>query len=141
MRKPMPMDLVRTMVGVVFLTEGVLKFIHPDDLAAGRFAHIGIPWPQVMGPFVGGVEVVGGLLLLANLLTGWAALVLLADISVAILSTKVPVLLGRPLGPFALPKVPYYGLLGMLHEARTDLCMALGTLALMWHHGLRKRKG
>jgi putative oxidoreductase len=138
MKKFTPMDLIRIMVAVVFLVEGVLKFLHSGELGAGRFARIGIPWPGVMGPVVGLVETVGGLLLLANRLTSWAALVLLINISVAILTTKVPILLGRPFGPFTLPQLPRYGVLSCLHEARTDLCMWLGNVALIWHHGLRR---
>jgi putative oxidoreductase len=48
------------MVGGVFLVESVLKFLYPGDLAAGRFEKIGIPWPQVTGALVGGVEVICG---------------------------------------------------------------------------------
>ncbi len=53
--------LIRLMVGGVFLAEGVLKFLYPEEFAAGRFAKIGIPLPSVLGPFVGGVEVFCGL--------------------------------------------------------------------------------
>jgi uncharacterized membrane protein YphA (DoxX/SURF4 family) len=61
--------LIRLLVGWVFLSEGVQKFLFPAALGAGRFAKIGIPWPEVMGPFVGIVEIVGGSLLLIGLLT------------------------------------------------------------------------
>jgi putative oxidoreductase len=43
-------SLIRLAVGGVFLVEGILKFLYPSELAAGRFAEIGIPDPQVMGP-------------------------------------------------------------------------------------------
>jgi hypothetical protein len=69
--------LVRVLVGGVFLTEGILKFILPGELGAGRFTHIGIPAPEVMGPFVGVVEIAAGLLLLFGLLTRPAAFALL----------------------------------------------------------------
>ena len=52
--------LIRLLVGIVFLTEGVLKFLLPGELGAGRFAHIGIPAPTGMGPFVGVIEIVFG---------------------------------------------------------------------------------
>ena len=45
--------LIRILVGWVFLSEGIQKFLFPDSLGIGRFAKIGIPWPQVMAPFVG----------------------------------------------------------------------------------------
>jgi putative oxidoreductase len=123
--------LIRIVVGGVFLTEGILKFLYPAQLGAGRFANIGIPAPETMGPFVGGVEVLFGALIILGLLTRLAAIPLLIDISVAILATKVPVLLGHGYGPFALPKVDHYGLLGMLHEARTDFSMLFGLLFLI----------
>ncbi len=56
--------LIRLLVGAVFLSEGVQKFLFPNELGVGRFARIGIPAPEVMGPFVGGIEVVAGSLLL-----------------------------------------------------------------------------
>jgi uncharacterized membrane protein YphA (DoxX/SURF4 family) len=90
-------------------------------------------------PFVGAVEMVGGLLLLLNLAPGYAAMALFAVISVALVTTKLPVLLGRPIGPFTLMKAPYHGVLGFLHESRTDLSMFAGTLALIWRH-LRARQ-
>ena len=133
LRSLRPMDLIRLMVGSVFLSEGVQKFLFPAELGVGRFLRIGIPFAKGMAPFVGGVEVAGGLLLLLDVLTLWAALALLANISVAILSTKLPILLGRPVGPFALPKLPSYGVWPFLHEARTDGCMVLGCLAIaLW---------
>ena len=123
--------LIRLLVGGVFLVEGILKFLYPNELAAGRFAKIGIPDPQVMGPFVGGVETVCGALVLAGLFTRLAAIPLLIDITVAIISTKVPILLGHGFWHFALPKLAHYGFLGMIHEARTDFAMWLGLVFLL----------
>ena len=100
-------------------------------LSAGRFAKIGIPSPEIMGPFVGVCEIVCGLLLIIGLLTRLAALVLLIDISVAIVSTKIPVLMGHSLWGFSLMKLPRYGFWSMMHEARTDFSMWLGLLFLM----------
>jgi|SRR5437667_8215699 len=82
--------LVRLLVGAVFLSEGIQKLLFPDAQGAGRFAMIGIPAPDVVGPFVGRVEIVCGVLLLIGLLTRLAAIPLIIDISVAIVSTKTP---------------------------------------------------
>lgn len=84
-----------------------------------------------MGPFVGIVEVVCGALVIVGLLTRLAAIPLLIDISVAILSTKVPILLGRGYWTFTLPKLPRYGFWSMVHEARTDFSMWLGVVFLL----------
>ena len=123
--------LIRILVGAVFLSEGTQKFLFPTELGVGRFARIGIPAPEIMGPFVGGVEIVAGSLLLLGLLIRPAAFVLLVNISVAIISTKVPILLGHGFWLFSLPKLPRYGFWSMAHEARTDLCMWLGCLFLI----------
>ena len=52
--------LIRLIVGAVFLSEGIQKFLFPAETGAGRFAKIGIPSADVMGPFVGVVEIVCG---------------------------------------------------------------------------------
>jgi uncharacterized membrane protein YphA (DoxX/SURF4 family) len=123
--------LIRVAVGGIFLSEGIQKFLYPADLAAGRFAKIGIPAPNLMGPFVGGLEVVCGLLIIAGLVTRFAAIPLIIDMLVAITSTKIPILLGHGLGRFSLPKLASYGFWSMLHEARTDFAMLFGSIFLL----------
>jgi putative oxidoreductase len=123
--------LVRVVVGWVFLSEGIQKFLLPEALGAGRFAKIGIPSPEIMGPFVGVVEIVCGALLIIGLLTRLAAIPLLINITVAILSTKVPILLGHACWTFTLRELPRYGFWSMMHEARTDLAMWMGLLFLL----------
>jgi uncharacterized membrane protein YphA (DoxX/SURF4 family) len=134
------MILIRIVVAVVFISEGVLKFVWPGDLGAGRFAHIGFVAPQVLAPVVGAVEIGAGVAVLANFYAGEAALCLLAVIVTAIVSTKIPILLGRPVGPFAMPKnVSHTGVLSFLHEARTDLAMLFSLVAIAIDSGLRGR--
>src|ERR1019366_10177019 len=88
--------LVRLLVGlVVFLAEGIQKLAFPEILGAGRFANIGIPYPDLMGPFVGTVEMVCGALIILGLVTRLAAVPLIVTMIVAIVSTKVPILLGH----------------------------------------------
>ena len=110
--------LVRLLVGWVFFSEGVQKFLFPAALGVGRFAKIGIPAPHFFAPFVGVVEIVCGLLVIVGFLTRLAAIPLVIDISVAIATTKIPVLAKD-------------GFWGTMHEARTDLCMLLGYLFLI----------
>ena len=110
--------LVRLLVGWVFFSEGVQKFLFPAALGVGRFAKIGIPAPHFFAPFVGVVEIVCGLLVIVGFLTRLAAIPLAIDISVAIATTKIPVLAKD-------------GFWGTMHEARTDLCMLLGYLFLI----------
>jgi uncharacterized membrane protein YphA (DoxX/SURF4 family) len=124
--------LIRIMVGGVFLSEGIQKFLDPAALAAGRFAKIGIPWPELTGPFVGVVESVCGALLLVGLATRLAAIPLIIDMAVAIVSTKIPILLGYGFWGFSLRELPAYGFWSMAHESRTDFAMLLGSMFLLW---------
>jgi uncharacterized membrane protein YphA (DoxX/SURF4 family) len=117
-RAPRATVLVRLVVGLVFLSEGVQKFLFPDALGVGRFVTIGIPAPGVMAPFVGVVEIGCGGLVVLGLLTRAAAIPLVVDMLVAIATTKVPLLLAK-------------GFWAMAHEARVDWAMLLGSLFLL----------
>src|SRR5271169_1645804 len=110
--------LIRLLVGAVFLSEGIQKFLFPSTLGVGRFLKIGIPAPQFFAPFVGVVEILCGTLLIIGLLTRLATIPLIIDISVAIVTTKVP-MLSRA------------GFWATVHEARTDYCMLLGLVFLL----------
>ena len=109
--------LLRILVGWVFLSEGIQKFLFPAALGPGRFEKIGIPFPQIMAPFVGVVEIVCGALLIVGLFTMLAVVPLLIDIVVAIATTKVPMFLKQ-------------GFWAAMHEGRTDFCMLVGLIAI-----------
>lgn len=117
--------LIRIAVGVVFTSEGLQKLIFPEALGAGRFAKIGIPAPELMGPFVGVVETTCGVLVLAGAFTRLAVVPLMTIMLVALASTKLPILLGHGYLGFASPAASKTGIWSMLHEARTDLAMLL----------------
>jgi putative oxidoreductase len=128
---PASVILIRLAVGGIFFSEGIQKFLYPGENGVGRFLKIGIPSPEVMAPFVGVVEIVCGALILIGLLTRLAAVPLIIDMLVAILSTKIPILLGAGFWGFSLRTLPYYGFWGMAHEARTDFAMLLGLIFLL----------
>jgi putative oxidoreductase len=106
------------MVGAVFLSEGTQKFLFPDQLGAGRFLKIGLPAPDLLGPFVGSAEIVCGILVLMGLVTRLAVVPLLIIIAVALTTTKWPMLADQ-------------GFWSMAHEAPTDWSMTLGALFLL----------
>jgi uncharacterized membrane protein YphA (DoxX/SURF4 family) len=116
---------------VVFFPEGIQKLMFPELLGAGRFAHIGLPWPDFLGPFVGVVETICGLLIIFGLLTRLAAIPLIIVMLVAIASTKIPILLGHDWSIFHVPDMKRYGFWSMQHEARADFCMLLGAIYLL----------
>jgi uncharacterized membrane protein YphA (DoxX/SURF4 family) len=110
--------LIRLLVGAVFLSEGIQKFLYPDQLGPGRFQKIGLPMPEVLGPFVGAFEIACGALVLLGLVTRLAVVPLLIIMGVALTTTKWPMLEDR-------------GFWHMAHESRTDWSMLLGSLFLL----------
>jgi len=110
--------LIRLAVGCVFLSEGIQKFLYPAELGVGRFAKLDLPHPGLLGPTVGGFEIVCGSLVILGLLTRLASIPLIVIISVAIATTKFPMFASG-------------GFWSMAHEARTDFAMLLGALFLL----------
>lgn len=123
--------IIRLMVGGIFASEGLQKFLYPSDLGSGRFAKIGLSAPEFFGPFVGGVELMCGLLLLAGLATRLASIPLIITMLVALFTVKIPILIGSEFMGFSLRPLPRYGFLSMLHESRNDISMLCGSLYLL----------
>ncbi|MCC5786642.1 MAG: DoxX family protein [Phycisphaerales bacterium] len=111
--------LIRIMVGAVFISEGIQKFVRAEEVGAGRFERIGLPQPQVLAPVVGVFEVLCGALVVIGLLTRPAVVPLLVIMGVAIWMTKVPIL-------------EEDGFWAMAHASRNDFCMVMGSLFLLW---------
>ena len=105
-------------VGAVFLSEGIQKFLFPAIRGAGRFEKIGLPSPEFLGSFVGGFEIVCGLLILFGLLTRLANIPLIIIMVVAFATTKSEVLTEK-------------GFWEMMHGSRTDWAMLLGSIFLL----------
>src|ERR671933_2260755 len=128
-KAPAATILIRIIVGGVFFTEGIQKFLFPEALGQGRFENIGTPAPYIMASFVGVVEIVFGALLLVGLLTRLATIPLIIDISTAIATTKIPLLFGT--GPEPNAQGAQYGVWGMLHSGRVDFSTLLGLIFLL----------
>ena len=110
--------ILRLMAGSVFLWEGLLKLALANQ-GVGRFTKLGLPFPFFTAHFVAGLEIVGGVLLLAGLLTRAIAIPFIIEMIVAILSTKIALYLGHsPLPP--PPSPPVTGLWAVLHEVRSE---------------------
>ena len=110
--------LPRAIVGAVFLLEGFLKFLNPQELGVGRFIKIGIPFPAFFAPFDGVFEIGCGILLILGLMTRLAAIPMIINMIVAITSSKIPLLL-------------HEGFWKAAHEARLDFTMLLGCIYLL----------
>lgn len=110
--------LIRLMVGAVFLSEGIQKFLFPEALGAGRFAKIGLPFPEFLASFTGTFEILCGALILIGFFTRLASIPLTIIMLVAISTTKMTILANQ-------------GFWAMLHESRTDWAMLLGCIFLL----------
>ncbi len=114
--------LILMMVGAFFLSECIKKFLFAEEVGSGRFAKIGLPSPEILGPFVGTTEIIAGTLLLLGLFTRLAAIPTLVIMLVAISVTKIDIGLEQ-------------GVWEMLHASRTDWSMLIGSIFLLIRGG------
>ncbi len=113
------MIFVRLAVGLIFFTQGILKYIDPN-MGVNRFTRIGFPHPAFTAHFTGTFEIVCGLLVLVGLFTRLAAVPLLIVISTAIATTKIPEL-----------SHANQGFWFMVSDARADFAMLMSLLFLL----------
>lgn len=104
--------LPRIIVGLVFLSEGIQKFLFPETMGAGRFERIGFANPENLAAFVATFEIMCGILILVGFAIRIAAIPLFSVMITAIATTKIPILMER-------------GFWAMAHESRTDFAMTL----------------
>ena len=121
--------LIRLMTGAVFLWEGILKFVYVNQ-GVGRFTKLGFPAPALTAEFVAWVEIFGGLMLLAGLMTRFTAIVFIIQMLVAMASTKVSMYLGTSPLP-APPSPPIVGFWAVLHEIRSEYAQLLTCVFLL----------
>jgi putative oxidoreductase len=80
--------VLRLLAGGVFVVFGAGKFVdHASELAS--FKTYGLPAPEVFVVVIGVIELIGGLLLIAGMLTRPAALVLAGDMIGAIIVSGI----------------------------------------------------
>lgn len=121
--------ILRLMAGGVFFWEGILKFVYQNQ-GVGRFTKLGMPLPHFTADFVACLEIVGGLLILSGLLTRLIAIPFVAEMIVAMLSTKISLYLGT--SPLPLPPAPpKIGMWAVLHEIRSEYAQLLTSVFLM----------
>ncbi len=104
--------LPRLIVGLIFLSEGIQKFLFPELVGTGRFEKIGFSDPAFWAYFAGTFEIICGSLILLGLLTRIAAIPLFIIMMTAFITTKWPLLMDK-------------GFWVLAHEYRTDFAMTL----------------
>lgn len=117
-----PAILCRLAVGLIFLSEGLQKYLFPDDLGTGRFTKIGFSDPSFWAYFTGAFEIICGILILIGFLIRFAAIPLLIIMIVAFITTKYPMLIDKGFWSFA-------------HEYRTDFAMTMLLIYLLIYGG------
>lgn len=125
-RAPAAVALIRLYVGLVFLCEGILKFLRPGSLGTGRFDKAGIPAPAFFSTLDGIFEIACGALILLGLLTRLATAPMIVDMLGALLITKLPIFWGR--APLFRGE---HGWWDFIHESRVDLAQLCGSLFLL----------
>ena len=111
-------SIIRLLVGVVFLSEGIQQWLYPALRGSGRFERIGFPSPEFLGHFVGSLEIICGMFILLGFLTRAASSITFLIMLVALSTTKFTMLMNE-------------GFWEMMHASRTDFAMLLGSLFLI----------
>jgi putative oxidoreductase len=117
--------LIRLYVGLVFASEGILKFLRPDALGTGRFDKASIPAAGFFAQLDGVFEIACGVLILVGLLTRLAAVPMIINMLGALLITKLPILGGD--APLFRAEAGWWD---FIHESRTDLAQLCGSVFL-----------
>jgi len=110
--------LPRLIVGLVFLSEGIQKFLVPELVGAGRFEKIGFANPEFLAEFVASFEIVCGVLVIIGFSIRVAAIPLFTIMITAITTTKIPILIEK-------------GFWQMAHDSRTDFAMTMLIIFLL----------
>ena len=128
--------LIRLIVGLIFLSEGILKFLYPEIYGTGRFEKIGFSTPAFWAYFTGTFEILCATFLLLGFLTRIASIPLIIIMVTAFFTTKWPILMSK-------------GYWVMSHEYRTDFAMTILLIYLLLYgagklsvdfHFLKSRK-
>jgi putative oxidoreductase len=115
-----PLIIPRIVVGLIFLSEGIQKFLYPELVGVGRFIKIGFSNPEFWSYFTASFEIVCGILVLIGLLTRLASIPLLIIMITAFVTTKYPLLVEKGFWIFA-------------HEYRTDFAMSMLLLSILYY--------
>jgi putative oxidoreductase len=104
--------IIRLIVGMIFLSEGIQKFLFPDLLGPGRFLKIGFSHPAFWAYLTGTFEIICSLFVLLGLFIRLFSIPLMIIMITAFITTKWPLLIEK-------------GFWVMAHEYRTDFAMTL----------------
>lgn len=104
--------LPRLIVGLVFFSEGIQKYLFPELVGVSRFEKIGFVNPEFLAYFVASFEIICGSFILLGLATRIASIPLITIMITALVTTKIPI-------------ISEEGFWAMAHAYRTDFAMTL----------------
>jgi putative oxidoreductase len=110
--------IVRLVVGLIFLSEGIQKYLFPETVGTARFVKIGFNDAAFWAYFTATFEIICGVLILLGFLTRLASVPLLIIMITAFITTKIPILLGK-------------GFWAMAHDYRTDFAATMLLIYLL----------
>jgi putative oxidoreductase len=113
---------VRIIVGLIFVSEGIQKFLFLQTFGPRYFAEIGFNHAFFWAYFTGTFEILCGILVLFGLVTRLASIPLLIVMITAFVTTKLPLLTSR-------------GFLTFAHEYSTDFSLTLLLIVLIIYGG------
>jgi uncharacterized membrane protein YphA (DoxX/SURF4 family) len=113
---------IRLIVGLVFIIEGILKYLFLEVYGPSYFNEIGFSHAFFWAYFTGAFEILCGILILFGLLTRLASIPLLTIMIVAFITTKLPLLATKGFWTFA-------------HEYRIDFSLTILLILLIIYGG------
>lgn len=116
--------MIRIVIGLIFLSEGIQKFLFPQISGTARFEKIGFTDPAFWAYFTASFEIICSSMILIGLLIRVAAIPLIIIMATAFITTKLPILL-------------HSGFWTMAHEYRTDFAMTVLLLYILIYGGGR----
>jgi putative oxidoreductase len=116
--------VIRLIVSLIFISEGVQKYLFLQVLGPGLFQEIGFAHAYFWAYFTGAFEILCGILVLFGLLTRLASVPLVIVLITAFIKVKLPVLM-------------FKGLFAFLHEYNTDFALILLLSLLIIYGGGR----
>ncbi len=113
---------IRLVVSLIFISEGIQKYLFLEILGPGRFQEIGFSHAFFWAYFTGACEMIFGLMVLLGLLTRLASVPLLIIMATAFITTKIPLFVTKGFWTF-------------LHEYRTDFSITVLLVILFIYGG------
>jgi uncharacterized membrane protein YphA (DoxX/SURF4 family) len=113
---------IRLIVSLIFISEGIQKYLFLEYLGPGRFSEIGFSHAFFWAYFTGAFEILCGALVLFGLVTRLASIPLLIIMITAFVTTKLPILINKGFWSFS-------------HEYRTDFALTLLLILLIIYGG------